>query len=144
MKKFILSLLIVAAGIFTTSINAQVETGAKIEFAKEIHDYGNIKYEANGTSTFEFTNTGTESLIISDVKRSCGCTAPTWPREPIAPGETSKIVLKYDTKRAGGFLKSVTITSNAINEPVKIIKIKGTVGAAPSKATPTNTNGPVK
>ena len=77
MKKFFLSLVVVAAGIFTTNIYAQVETGAKIEFKKETHDYGTVKYGGDGSCTFDFTNTGDAPLIISNAKGSCGCTVPT-------------------------------------------------------------------
>ena len=75
---------------------------------------------------FTFTNTGKSPLIVEKVKGSCGCTVPTKPEEPIMPGETGEIKVKYDTNRVGGFSKTVTITSNA-SEPVKRIKIKGIV-----------------
>lgn len=142
MKKFILSLLVVATALVSTNSFAQVETGAKIEFKKETHDYGTVKYGGDGTCTFEFTNTGDAPLIISNAKGSCGCTVPSWPKEPIAPGAKAVITVKYDTKRAGAIAKSVTITSNAINEPNKVIRIKGTVSAAPANGTPVNTSGP--
>ena len=142
MKKFLLSLVVVAAGIFTTNVYAQVESGAKIEFKKETHDYGTVKYGGDGSCTFDFTNTGDAPLIISNAKGSCGCTVPTWPREPLAPGATAQITVKYDTKRPGAIAKSVTITSNAINEPTKVIRIKGTVSAAPANGTPVNKTGP--
>jgi Protein of unknown function (DUF1573) len=143
MKKFLLSLLVVAAGLTSFSSIAQVEGGgAKIEFKKDTHDYGNVKYGADGTCTFEFTNTGDAPLIISNAKGSCGCTVPSWPKEPIAPGASSVITVKYDTKRPGAIAKSVTITSNATNEPNKVIRIKGTVLPAPENGTPVNTTGP--
>ncbi len=135
-------MVVVAAGIFTTNIYAQVETGAKIEFKKETHDYGTVKYGGDGSCTFDFTNTGDAPLIISNAKGSCGCTVPTWPREPLAPGATAQITVKYDTKRPGAIAKSVTITSNAINEPTKVIRIKGIVSAAPANGTPVNKTGP--
>lgn len=124
------------------SLNAQaVESGAAIEFDKEIHDYGTIEQNADGTCEFKFTNTGTEPLIISKAKGSCGCTVPSWPKEPIAPGESESIKVKYDTKRVGPINKSVTITSNASNEPTKIIRIKGTVKAKPQGTAPVNESG---
>lgn len=142
MKKFLLSLLVVSAGLMSFKTFDQVETGAKIEFKKETHDYGTVKYGGDGTCTFEFTNTGDAPLIISNAKGSCGCTVPSWPKEPIAAGAKGVITVKYDTKRAGAIAKSVTITSNAINEPNKVIRIKGTVAAAPASGTPVNTTGP--
>ena len=58
-------------------------------------------------------------LIISSCVGSCGCTVPTWSRDPIAPGGSTKITVKYDTQRAGTISKTVTITSNAVNTPKK-------------------------
>jgi hypothetical protein len=144
MKK-IVGLVVAMFAILTLSMNAvaqQVGGGAKIDFKKETHDYGNIKYGANGECTFEFTNTGSAPLIISDAKGSCGCTVPSWPKEPIAPGAKGSIKVKYDTKRPGPITKSVTITSNATNEPNKVIRIKGNVGPAPEGDSPVNNNGP--
>ncbi len=121
-----------------------VQEGAKIEFKKEIHDFGDITYAGNGTTTFEFVNTGNAPLIISEAKKTCGCTIPSWPKEPIAPGESGTITVKYDTKRAGAINKSVTIVSNAVNEPMKIIRIKGQVLPKPESGTPVNAVGPVE
>ena len=120
---------------------AQTDAGAKIEFTKETHDYGTIKNGADGTCSFEFKNTGNEPLIISMAKGSCGCTVPEWPKEPIAPGAKASIKVKYDTSRAGAINKNVTITSNAVNEPNKIIYIKGTVLPLPEGAAPVNNAG---
>jgi len=141
MKKMILSLALIAGAVFTGNVFAQVEAGAKIEFEKETHDYGNVKYGADGTCTFEFKNTGNAPLIISNAKGSCGCTVPSWPKEPIAPGATGSITVKYDTKRPGAINKSVTITSNAVNEPTTVIRIKGNVLPAPENGTPVNKAG---
>ncbi|MES2589664.1 MAG: DUF1573 domain-containing protein [Bacteroidota bacterium] len=143
MKTVFLSLvMLVGSAFISNKVNAQVESGAKVEFEKEVHDYGNIKYGANGTCTFEFKNTGNAPLIISKATGSCGCTVPSWPKEPIAPGAKGEITVKYDTKRPGPITKSVTITSNAVNEPSKVIRIKGTVGPAPEGSTPVNNAGP--
>jgi hypothetical protein len=143
MKTVILSLvMLVGSAFISNKVNAQVESGAKIDFQKEVHDYGNIKYGANGTCTFEFKNTGNAPLIISKATGSCGCTVPSWPKEPIAPGGKAEITVKYDTKRPGPITKSVTITSNAVNEPSKVIRIKGTVGPAPEGSSPVNNSGP--
>ena len=142
MKKLVLSLALMFVAVLTANtVSAQIEKGAKIEFNKETHDYGNIKYDGEPYCTFEFKNTGDEPLIISNAKGSCGCTVPEWPKEPIAPGAKGTIRVKYDTKRPGAINKSVTITSNAINEPNKVIRIKGEVGPAPEVGTPVNNSG---
>lgn len=106
-------------------------SNAKIEFEKEVHDFGNMKQHGDASTEFKFTNTGTEPLIISNAKGSCGCTVPEWPREPIAPGQSNVIKVKYDSKRIGQINKSVTITSNAGNAATKVIRIKGNIEEAP-------------
>lgn len=143
MKQTLLSFfMLIATAFISSSAFAQVESGAKIEFNKEVHDYGNIKYGANGQCTFEFTNTGNAPLIISNCVGSCGCTVPTWTKEPIAPGAKGVITVKYDTKRPGSINKQVTITSNATNEPSKVVRIKGNVAPAPAGQSPVNNAGP--
>jgi hypothetical protein len=102
---------------------------AEMTFTSEFHDYGTIKQGDNGTCEFKFKNTGKEPLIISNARGSCGCTVPTWPKEPIIKGETSAIQVHYDTKRIGAFTKTVTIESNAKTSP-KVITIKGVVEAS--------------
>ncbi len=142
MKSFTLSILFVVSAMISGKVSAQVESGAKIEFKKDVHDYGNIKNGANGVYSFEFTNNGNAPLIISKAEGSCGCTVPTWPKEPIAPGAKATISVKYDTKKAGEINRTVTITSNAVNEPVKVLRIKGNVAAAPAEGTsPVNNSG---
>jgi len=134
MKKvfFILGILMSA----TFGLNAQaVESGPVIEFDKDVHDYGTIEQHGNGVCEFTVSNTGNEPLIISKAKGSCGCTVPSYEKEPIMPGGTSTIKVKYDTKRVGPINKSVTITSNASNAPTKVLRIKGTVVASESGAT---------
>ena len=107
MKKFlILSILFIGALAMNVNAQTEVQKGAKIEFTKEVHNYGKIKYNGDPYCTFEFKNTGDEPLIISNSKGSCGCTVPTWPKEPIAPGATGSIKVKYDTKRPGPINKS--------------------------------------
>ncbi|MFA5574741.1 MAG: DUF1573 domain-containing protein [Brumimicrobium sp.] len=130
MKKvlFTLSLLTIALFGFNNANAQAVESGANIEFEKEIIDYGTIKQHADGHREFVFTNTGNAPLIISNAKGSCGCTVPTWPKEPIAPGQSASIEVKYDTARKGVFSKSVTIQSNASgNNATKVLRIKGEV-----------------
>ncbi|HRP52955.1 MAG TPA: DUF1573 domain-containing protein [Fluviicola sp.] len=145
MKKILFTLSLAFLALVTantaTAQEVQVQSGAKIEFVKETHDYGNVKYGGNGTCTFNFTNTGNAPLIISNAKGSCGCTVPEWPKEPIAPGAKGTITVKYDTKRSGLINKSITITSNAVNEPTKILRIKGNVAPQPEGTSPVTEGG---
>ena len=117
-------------GIATMGMAQEVVNGPSITLDKDVHDYGTIQQGADGNCLFTVTNSGTEPLIISRCKGSCGCTVPQCEKSPIAPGATSSIKVKYDTKRIGPINKSVTITSNAGNEPTKVIRIKGKVEAS--------------
>ena len=76
--------------------------------------------------TFRFKNTGQKNLIIARAFGSCGCTVPSWPKEPILKGHSGNIHVQYDTKRPGQFTKTVTITSNAKGGD-KVITIRGNV-----------------
>ncbi len=128
-KAFLLLTMIVGSFAY---VAAQV-AGPQIEFERTEHDYGEIEQGGDGKTEFAFTNTGTEPLIISKAKGSCGCTVPEWPKEPIAPGEKSTIRVKYDTKRVGPISKSVTITSNSVDSSTALLKIKGSVKAMPTE-----------
>ncbi|WP_330444052.1 DUF1573 domain-containing protein [Flavobacterium sp. C4GT6] len=124
MKKF---LGLIAVLLITITANAQ--SGAKIEFKEDTIDYGTVSKETDdGLRIFEFTNTGDAPLIIKDVKSTCGCTVPTKPKEPIMPGKTGKIEVKYNM-HPGPIRKTITVQSNAVNYPdgVVALKIKGNV-----------------
>lgn len=145
MKKAILTFGMMLLAVMAFEVNAQATAapaakaiqvgGAEISFEKEVHDYGVMEQNGNGQCEFVFTNTGTEPLLITNARGSCGCTVPEWPREPIAPGASSAIKVKYDTKRIGLINKSVTITSNG-ETSTKIIRIKGEIKAPAAGATP--------
>ena len=117
---------ILCISLISFSVNAQ-EKVAKIEFKTDVIDYGTIEKGADGVRVFEFTNTGEAPLIITKVKSSCGCTIPSWPKEPILPGKTGKIEVKYDTNRVMPIRKTITVTSNATGSPTVALKIKGLV-----------------
>ena len=140
MKKLLFSLVLIVG---FTAVNAQeVKTtdltqtekavNATIDFESKVVDYGTIEHNADGVRKFIFTNNGTEPLIIKNAKGSCGCTVPTWSREPIAPGATSEIGVKYATNRVGKFTKTITLTTNADKKPV-ILTIKGEVNPGPKE-----------
>ncbi|TDM00356.1 MAG: hypothetical protein C4K58_03815 [Flavobacteriaceae bacterium] len=122
MKKNVLLGLFIALG---TLVNAQ-----EISLKQELIDYGTIANGANGKRVFEIKNTGKKPLIITNVEASCGCTTPEVPKKPILPGKTGTLTVSYDTQRTGPFLKSITVYSNAIKEPRKVLKIKGIVKPA--------------
>lgn len=107
--------------------------GPGMNFTNETIDYGTIEHKADGSREFVFTNNGTEPLIIMNAQGSCGCTVPTWPKAPIAPGASAVIGVKYDTNRPGAFSKTITLTSNSTSTPSKVLTIKGNV--KPAEAT---------
>lgn len=118
MKRFVLFLVIIFSSF---SLYSQ-----EFKFDQETIDYGKIEKASEGARVFVFTNVGDKPLIIESIKSSCGCTVPKKPEAPIMPGEKGEIEVSYDTKRVGGFSKSITISSNA-KIPKKIIRIKGFV-----------------
>lgn len=122
MKKLFTILFI---GLIGFTVNAQDKV-AKIEFESETIDYGTIEKGADGLRVFKFKNTGDAPLIITKVKSSCGCTVPKKPEDPIMPGETGEIEVKYDTNRVMPIRKTITVTSNA-DRPTVALKIKGNV-----------------
>jgi len=103
---------------------------ADIKMDKTTHDYGNIKQGDNGECTFKFVNNGKEPLVITNCQGSCGCTVPQCPKEPILPGKSGEIKVKYDTQRVGGIYKTVTVNSNAKSGTVTLT-IKGNIEAKP-------------
>jgi hypothetical protein len=112
-------------GLISFSINAQEKT-AKIDFKSTTIDYGTIEKGADGLRVFEFTNNGGAPLIVSRVTSSCGCTVPKWSKDPILPGQTGEIQVKYDTNRVSPIRKTITVISNA-DTPTVALKIKGEV-----------------
>jgi len=125
MKKLIL------LAVFMGSALTAAAQGAKIEFIAKDNtiDYGKVYKESDsGLRSFEFKNTGDAPLIITDVHSTCGCTVPSKPTEPVMPGKTGKIDVKYNMN-PGPIRKTITVESNAINvEGGRIaLKIKGEV-----------------
>ena len=112
---------LLAVFFISFSMNSQ-----EFKFEKESINYGKINKGSNGERIFVFTNIGDAPLIIKNIQSSCGCTVPKKPEQPIMPGEKGEIKVSYDTKRAGGFSKQITILSNAKTKR-KILKIRGYV-----------------
>ena len=107
---------------------AQNEPKIDFEAAENTIDYGRVKNTASGVRDFIFTNTGNAPLIITNVLSTCGCTIPSKPNEPIMPGKTGKISIKYNMQ-LGPIRKTITVESNAVNHDGGrvALKIKGEV-----------------
>lgn len=137
MKKFLSVLAFVALGVVGVSAQqAQVQKtkigGPVMTFEKVDIDYGKILQGADPLRKFKFKNTGTEPLVINNARGSCGCTVPTYPKEPIAPGAVGEIEVRYDTQRVGAFTKTVSIETNEGPE-ARILTIHGEVKEKPNE-----------
>lgn len=114
MKKII---LIISAFVFSLGMsmaqNAN-EPQAEISFEKPTAEFGDIKQGQVVNATFKFKNTGKAPLVLSNVTATCGCTIPSWPKEPIAPGKSSEITATFNSAgKMGQQNKVITIISNA-------------------------------
>jgi len=149
MKKFALICLFASlawvAGAQNTEQKEVPEHGAKIRFEEQEHQYGTIQKGGNGDCEFVFWNDGDEPLILQNVRASCGCTTPKYTQKPVMPGQKGTIGVHYNTNNVGGFSKTVTVTSNALNSQRVVLRVKGTVvndGATQPKATSPKVNTP--
>lgn len=119
MKKILLFVMLLTLGLSYASAQKQAE----IKFDKTTHDFGTFS-ESNPkvSCTFKFTNTGNAPLVIHQAVASCGCTIPSYTKEPVKPGESGEIKITYNGagKSAGHFKKSITIRSNAKTEITRL------------------------
>jgi len=100
--------------------------GPVMNFETTDVQYGVIKQHSEPLRTASFTNTGDEPLVIKNCKGSCGCTVPIWPKEPILPGESGEIEIRYATNRLGKINKTVKITTNEGTNPI-VLRVLGEV-----------------
>jgi hypothetical protein len=108
---------------------SQERAKTTMTFDKTIHDFGTIKQGDQVECVFKVSNTGNEPLVIENAKGSCGCTVPDYPKEPIAPGQTKDIKVKFNSAgKANNQQKTVTLTANT--EPLQsVLTIKAFVNA---------------
>lgn len=108
-------------------------------FVKEaVFDFGKIPQGKPVFHFFEVVNSGKTPMVISNIQTSCGCTTPEWSKEPIPPGESSKVKVGYNAAAEGNFEKVITLTYN--QNLTKQINIKGIVWKAPVGAAPENSS----
>jgi hypothetical protein len=121
MKKLFL-LVVFAFAAF--AVHAQSDNkGATIDFNEKSKDFGDITQGDKVEHTFVFTNSGDVPLVISNVAVSCGCTAPNWPKEPVAPGATGELKVVFNSAGKMGRQNSVVrIYSNAA-EPIEKVSL---------------------
>jgi hypothetical protein len=113
----------------TASVNATpIPKQSLIKWDKEIHDFGDIDKGKPVTYDFSFTNTTNETILITAVKPSCGCTAANYTKTPIKPGEKGMVSARFDAASPGAFQKSVTILTNEGGaDTSKTVSFKGKV-----------------
>ena len=125
MKK-IATICIALVAFVCTAALAQPNSKAEFKFDKETHDFGKIPQGKPVTHVFTFENVGTEPIIISEVKPSCGCSVAEFTKTPVKPGEKGKISVTYNAAAKHPFTKNFTVRSNT-KTPVKTLYIKGEV-----------------
>ena len=138
MKMIKISMLALTLGLMSFSAIAPVKTivsriavtASSIVWNSETIDVGQIPQNTPKPIVFEFKNTGKTAIIITNVQGSCGCTATDYTKTPIAPGNSGKVTATYNAAIAGGFTKTVSVTTN-VEATVKVLTIKGTVVAVP-------------
>ena len=103
--------------------------GPQIKFLETQHEFGNVKEKGGKiTTAFRFVNTGDAPLVILSASASCGCTDPSFEDAPIAPGDTSRILVTYNPEgRPGEFNKNINVRSNSVKNGMTRLKIKGVV-----------------
>jgi hypothetical protein len=107
-----------------------------MKFEAEVHDFGTLPEGPNAEYEFKFKNTGKEPIIIERAQPSCGCTTPSWSKDPVLPGKTGTIKASYGTQgRPNAFTKTITVYSNV---GTKVLTIKGNVEKAPETSVPEN------
>lgn len=104
-----------------TAPQEAAKTGPAITFETAEHNFGDIKQGDVVEHTFTFKNTGNQPLVIERVDVTCGCTTPSWTKEPVMPGKTGTITAKFNSSgKMGQQKKPITIHSNAADGIARI------------------------
>jgi hypothetical protein len=145
MKRILLITMVAMFIVVTNSYsqNATNDQAAKAEtkpnpngpvakYDKTVHEFEDLTQGNPGTATFTLTNDGKEPLIITSAKASCGCTNLNYGKDPILPGKSTSISATYNAAAAGPFVKTITVVTNASDQPV-VLQIKGKVIPKPEQ-----------
>ena len=106
---------------------------SEMTWKSETHDFGEIEKGKPVTYSFTFTNTTKETVLLTAVKPSCGCTAANYTKTPVKPGETGSVEATYNAAAPGNFQKTITVTTNEEGSSPKVLIIKGKVEAPAEK-----------
>jgi hypothetical protein len=138
------SIVLIFALFVVSLVQAQeTQTPPKLKFANTTHDFGSKPQGKPVSTEFEFTNGGTDPLVLETVKASCGCTTPEWTKEPVMPGKKGTIKVQYNMAREGAFNKTITVTTK--DAETIILTITGNAIAQKEgvdESTPTLISGP--
>lgn len=131
--KYLASFLLITLSLVGFAQETAQLSGPQITFAEKSFDFGEINQGDRVEHVFEFENTGTEPLVLSDVRTTCGCTAPQWPREPVAPGAKASIKVVFNSVGKMGMQnKVVTVMSNAVNNPARVKIVANVLQKSPN------------
>lgn len=128
MKGYFKIVVLLLAAVVALPAASAPKAKTEVRFEKKVHDFGTVKEDGGPVECeFEFLNAGEGNLVVIDATADCGCTKPSYPKNPIAPGKTGKITVKYNPYgRPGAFDKTVTVKTNG--KPGKVhLKIRGSV-----------------
>lgn len=161
MKKLILLFVVASTMVFTSckenaadkvkaeNVDVAAERDAQevfyptLEFDEKTHDFGTIDEGDIVEHTFTFTNNGKAPLVITNARGSCGCTVPSFTREPVAPGESGEMLVKFNSRgKRNQQNKSINITANTETGSERL-QVKVFVNPAQSGAN-ANTGSPIK
>jgi hypothetical protein len=116
-----------------SAVPAQATGGPRIQFETTAWDFGSIKQGESATTIFTYRNTGQAQLVITEARSSCGCTVPSYTREPVAVGQTGEIKVTFNSRgRRGKQHKQVTVRSNDPTNPVVYLSVQGDIEIPPS------------
>jgi hypothetical protein len=122
MRKILLMAAVLMGSLAVKAQDVKIEEAVRVNTDK--YDFGKIKQGVPVSTYFEITNTTNKPLVIAGATGSCGCTTPEVPKEPIAPGATTKLKVNYNAAAMGIFNKTVTINFAGISQP-KVVSIVG-------------------
>lgn len=125
-----------AAPVVTPAANNPAVAPELMVFKTEVHDFGTVQEGPTADFEFSFENKGAEPIVIDRAQASCGCTTPSYSKEPVLPNKTGFIKATYNTQgRPGPFTKTITVFTN---KGTKVLTIKGTVEKGPEGSVPEN------
>lgn len=123
-----LTICLICIATLAVAQEEAVKTGPQIKFEEQLHNFGKIKQGDVVEYTFKFKNIGTEPLKILNARGSCGCTVPSYTKEPIAAGKTGEVFVRFKSAgKRGTQNKTVTLITNSVDKKPMVLTLRGTV-----------------